>query len=187
VATVELADAAETSGIFIRKVSVASVEEREHLVTSRYLPKRLQRWKARMVLRFMFLAFAAEANREGRVSALGIGIYGIDVPQVPAVIPSLALVTQIRFELEECALPHRVGVTIRNPDGTPAGASVAQVTPEMPSSLPERGSDSACIFQWVGVVLTQEGIYHIDVKADGNRLGTLDFAVSIPRAPANGG
>ena len=141
-----------------------------------------------MVLRYAFLASAAELNREQRVSALGIGIHGLLVPQLPAVVPSLVLVLQIHFDLEDCGVPHGVRVTAEGPDRVPMGIGAStNLVGELPPYFPEHGSASDSLFTFYNVSFDQEGIYQIHIEIDGKRIKTVNFAVVVVRQSSTGG
>jgi hypothetical protein len=141
-----------------------------------------------MELHFAFLASAAEVNRDQRISALGIGIHGMLVPHLPVVIPSLVLVLQIRFDLEDCGVPYAVRVTAENPDGTPVGIDTrTDVTPELPPHFPEHGSASDSMFTFFNIPFAQEGIHHIHIEVNDRVIKTLGLAIVVNRPPANGG
>lgn len=85
---------------------------------------------------FAFMANAAEVGQDGRFYALGGGIDGIAVDALPASIPAMAIVVQLRFRPEECGVEHRLRMTISRPDGQGSGLETfINFVPSLPGGV----------------------------------------------------
>jgi hypothetical protein len=133
-----------------------------------------------MRIEFAFLAAAADLSRDGRASALGLGIPGILVDGLPAAIPSIAVVAQVHCELEECGIAHPIRITLVDAENVPTGAVVeTDMTIGISPVMPELGNWGQVVFQLHGVRFETIGVYQFEIIVDNQRVGSIPLRVAM--------
>jgi hypothetical protein len=128
-----------------------------------------------------FLAQAAEVVSDGRVFVHGGGIEGFAVPDVPVLIPSVAIVLRFHFLLNECGAEHNVRVTVTDPNDADCGLAGAIVlNPQPPLDFPERGVKLFAVLAITNLMFPLVGVYAVNLFVNERRLD--GFTVGIVRA-----
>ena len=127
-----------------------------------------------MDCRFAFLCAEAE-ERDGQVNAVGIGIEGALVEQLPVQIP-LTFVVSISYSRFEAGLKSLV-IGCMGEDGDPV---VDPTEGSMDFPAPEAGIDgtSTFLFKMPDATFPAHGRYTFYLTVDGHQMARASFAVN---------
>ena len=136
-----------------------------------------------MKIPLAFLADAAVAHPDGKLSALGCGIDCVNATQFPIQLGNLAVVVKVEFAPVECERPHLIEVLPLDADGKPfSNALRQQVTPSRNALDPTLPSAAQAILNYVGLSFAGPSEYAFSVVVDGQEMASLPLRVI--RAPA---
>jgi hypothetical protein len=141
-----------------------------------------------MRLAYAFLANYAELLPDGKFTAVGAGVDGFIVEQLPEVVNGFTLVGHFHFVHEECDTEYAFGMSVTKPDGTELtfeGAS--RMTPLRDEFFPERPGGLSVVVPFVSWTLSQLGIYQINLQVDGVTLGSISLGVTQRENPRGDG
>jgi hypothetical protein len=136
-----------------------------------------------MRLDTFLLADAVSTPPDGKLYIHGGGITSLTLPELPFVIPQLALLIRVQLEADELAERHAFELSFTDPTGANVVPQLRFVTdPEAPA---ERGEDEErfiqVAFAFGGLTLSRAGTHTITLLGDGQKLRQLKLpAVHIP-------
>jgi hypothetical protein len=137
-----------------------------------------------MILETAFLAQAAEVLPDGRIFVLGGGVEGFLFPILPCTIPTIVIVGRIHFQPEELGRPHKLQVTISNPEDQDIGLEAdLSLNPEPAKIFPELGSKIFVAITVGNLQFTQAGIYRAIFRMNDSHLGELSIRVQQSPEP----
>ncbi len=136
-----------------------------------------------MKIPLAFLAEAAVAHPDGKLSALGCGIDGVNGTQFPIQLGNLAVVVKVEFSPTECDRQHVIEVLPLNADGKPFSNPMRQkVTPPRNAVDPTLPSAAQAILNYVGLRFDRPAEYAFSIVVDDNEVASLPLRVT--KAPA---
>lgn len=131
-----------------------------------------------MQVEYAFLADAADAPRGGKVSALGIGIDVLRVPDFPFVHNQMALVVKVRLDGSEYDRPHNIEVDILDPnDQVHVGPARATFMVARSEAAPERANFAQFVLEMAQTRYSAPGAYTFRVVMDGQELKRIPLYV----------
>ncbi len=133
-----------------------------------------------MRVAFFFLADAAQASPDGKISVLGAGIEGIGSPSFPLVHPYLAVVLKLWSEEPEPQKEWVLTVALSAKDGTPEKFRYQQVV--QPTSInPAFRPSATLILNVTPLQLDLPGDYFFDLSVDGNVVDTIKLTAKLTK------
>ena len=130
-----------------------------------------------------FLADSVQASG-GKLHALGIGWRAIVVQGLPARHDRIGIGVMVRTAPPEAG-PHRLALSLLDPDGTPIAFGPDRTALEAGFSTPPGEGTATLALNLDGIVLDREGTFTIVVGIDDRETRRLPFRVQTkPEPPA---
>lgn len=124
-----------------------------------------------MQVDFAFLADAAVATPDGKISAIGLGFENIGVPEFPATLRDMAFAVRLFIHPAECNREHTLGIQLWNPDGAIMDVQVeATFTAGKNPTNPTGNASLPLVLNLRDTVFPVPGSYAFHVIVDGTHL-----------------
>ncbi len=135
-----------------------------------------------MNVEFAFLCDSAQESG-GKIHALGIGLESIAAPRVPAMLPTVTVVTQLRYSIAEAG-PKALAIRAVNADGQNI---VDPIDREIEFPMPPRRTTNIgrLIIALTSVRFEVYGDYSVHVALNGSEIARLPLSV-VPAQQAHG-
>ncbi len=124
-----------------------------------------------MQVDFAFLADAAVATPDGKISAIGLGFEDIGVPDFPATLQNMAFAVRLFIHPAECDREHTLSIQLWNPDGAIMDVHVeATFTSAKKVTNPTGNASLLLVLNLRDTVFPVPGSYAFHVIVDGTHL-----------------
>jgi len=124
-----------------------------------------------MQVDFAFLADAAVATPDGKLSAIGLGFESIGVVEFPATLPNMAFAVRLFIHPAECDREHTLGIQLWNPDGAVMDVQIqATFMAGKNPTNPTGNASLPLVLNLRDTVFPAPGSYAFHVIVDGTHL-----------------
>lgn len=132
-----------------------------------------------MNVEFAFLCDSAQESG-GKIHALGIGLESITAPRVPAMLPTVTVVAQMRYSIAEAG-KKALAIRAVNADGQNI---VDPIDREIEFPMPPRRTTNTgrLIIALTSVRFESYGDYSVHVALNGSEIARLPLTVVQPQA-----
>ncbi len=131
-----------------------------------------------MKVPFAFLADFALGHPDGKIYVIGGGWDTIQVANLPAAHPHLALVLKMEFAPAECGQQHTIAIHPLDADGAPfLPVATMQVTPQKNPKYPHLPVGVQYVLNIQGLLLTKEGEYAFSILVDSQEAASIPLRV----------
>lgn len=135
-----------------------------------------------MRLNALLVADAVSAPPDGKFYIHGGGLTRLTVPQMPFVVPRLALFIRLEVDADEVGTSHEFCVEFRDPQGGPRGA-LSPFTAIIPPPVPElvEGEERFVVITLniAGIPIEQAGLHSLVFLIDGEVVSQTQFPVLL--------
>lgn len=137
-----------------------------------------------MEVDFAFVADAAVATPDNKISVLGAGFEDLRLSAYPGALATLALVVKLRFHPAECDREHAVEIELWDPNGGRIGPPMhVKVTPKRHANDAARSVSFPLVLTYQQLVFPAPGTYDFHIVIGGTHLRQVSIHAHPPTVP----
>jgi hypothetical protein len=133
-----------------------------------------------------FLLADAATPAGGKLYIHGGGITRINVPEVPFMLPTLAVVVRLLVGPDEAAIEHVLQLGLSDPAGEPVIPAASVPIPAEGTQLDAADGEERFVqlaLGFIGIVFHRVGIHRLSMSLDGELIRTMTMPVVLLPQP----